>query len=114
MQTGDVQREICRVHRAGFLAADPSETLGIALSTLDGRQPLNALRHPPDAGTCGWFVWAGEEFPTADDAFAPMHIAHVPDYCPDLLQYLGLAPGWRVLLAPGYEDVWFDKTLLDV
>jgi hypothetical protein len=34
------------------------------------------------------------------------------DYCPSILPYLALPPGWRVLLAPGYEDVWFDGELL--
>jgi len=28
--------------------------------------------------------------------------------------YLARPPGWRVLLAPGQEDVWYDGTLLDV
>jgi hypothetical protein len=28
--------------------------------------------------------------------------------------YLALPPGWRFLLAPGYEDVWYDPTLLDL
>jgi hypothetical protein len=29
------------------------------------------------------------------------------------VKYFGLEPGWRFLLAPGYEDVWYDATLLD-
>lgn len=28
-------------------------------------------------------------------------------------QALALALGWRVLLAPSQEDVWFDQSLLD-
>jgi len=28
--------------------------------------------------------------------------------------FLGLPPGWRVLLAPGQEEVWFDAELLSV
>ncbi|WP_438268855.1 immunity protein Imm33 domain-containing protein [Paraburkholderia youngii] len=28
------------------------------------------------------------------------------------VRYLALPPGWRVLLAPDYEDVWFDGELL--
>ena len=110
----EAQREVCRRYRAGYMAAPPEQTFGVALPTLDGRQPLNALRHPPERGTCGWYVWAGEEFPTGDDAFAPLHVAHVPEHCPELAPYLGLAPGWRVLLAPGHVDVWYDRTLLDV
>jgi hypothetical protein len=25
-----------------------------------------------------------------------------------------LGPAWRFLIAPGYEDVWFDPSLLNV
>jgi hypothetical protein len=30
------------------------------------------------------------------------------------MKYLGLAPGWRFLVAPGYKDVWFDAKLLNI
>jgi hypothetical protein len=33
---------------------------------------------------------------------------------PALVPYLGLAPGWRVLLAPSHIDVWYDPMLLAV
>ena len=114
MQPNDHQQAICRRYGADYVEAPPADTLGIALTTMDGRQPLNALRHPPEGGACGWYVWAGEDFPTADDAFAPVHVAHVPQHCPALAPFLGLGPGWRVLLAPDYADVWYDSALLDV
>jgi hypothetical protein len=28
--------------------------------------------------------------------------------------YLALPPGWRFLIAPDYEDVWFDESLLHI
>ena len=31
----------------------------------------------------------------------------------EVLPYLGLAPGWRFLLAPGHVDVWFDPATLE-
>ncbi len=31
-----------------------------------------------------------------------------------IVPYLGLAPGWGVVLAPNYEDVWYDEKLLAV
>ena len=74
--------------------------------------PLNALRHPPEAGTSGWFIWAGGELSTAEDFFVPLHISHVGDWCPEILPYLALPPGFRVLLASGHEDVWLDESLL--
>ena len=51
--------------------------------------------------TSGWYVWAGEAFSDAPDFFQPMHIEHVISRCPEILPYLGLAPGWRFLIADG-------------
>ncbi len=36
----------------------------------------------------------------------------VRDHFTDVLPYLGLPPGWRFLVAPGYVDVWEDPALL--
>jgi hypothetical protein len=87
--------------------------VGIALETL-GLLPLNALRHPPEHGTCGWYIWGGSELPRDPEFFQALHVEHLNEYCAQRLPFLALAPGWRVLLAPGYEDVWYDETLLDV
>ena len=108
------QQEVCHRFRVDHFPAASTETLGIALNVRNGLVPLNGLRHPPDRGTCGWFVWAGETFSEAEDFFEPLHVAHVPEWAPAILPYLGLPPGWRFLIAPGYEDVWFDDALLDV
>lgn len=45
--------------------------------------------------------------------FSPLHASHVGQHVPDFLPYLALPPGWRVLLAPGHEDVWFDEGVRD-
>ena len=76
--------------------------------------PLNGLRHPPEQGTSGWFIWEGNSLSQDADFFASMHIEHLIDECPAVLPYLGLAPGWRFQIAPGYEDVWYDQALLNI
>lgn len=87
--------------------------LGISPNVLlPGLCPLNALRHRPDAGTSGWFVWAGETLGAEEDFFKPLHLEHLAEWCPTIQPFLALPPGWRVLLAPGQEDVWFDESLL--
>ena len=88
--------------------------IGIAPSESRDPVPLHALRHAPKGQSNGWFVWRGEEIPqNDDDFFVPSHVEHLPTHAPELLPYLALPAGWRVLLAPGYEDVWFDELLLD-
>ena len=105
------QLQMCNRFGAEFVAAPTDTKVGVALATL-GKAPLNGLRHPPEESTCGWYIWAGEEFSQSETFFQPVHVSHLSEYCPEAIQYLGLAPGWRFLIAPGHEDVWFDASLL--
>jgi len=108
------QQDICRRYGAAFMPPDETCKVGISESALRGDLPLNGLRHPPDIGTSGWFIWAGEELSAEPDFFTPLHLYHLDEECPAALPYLGLPPGWRFLVTGDYEDVWFDATLLDV
>lgn len=112
-QATDEQKAICKRFGSPVSVPSPELKVGIALHTLH-QTPLNALRHSVEPGTCGWYIWGGEDFSEVDDFFKPMHVAHLADYCPALLPCIGLAPGWRVLLAAGYADVWYDESLLKV
>ena len=76
--------------------------------------PINGLRHPPQADTCGWYIWCGEGYEEARDFFAPLHTQHVYENHPEIERLLGLAPGYRFLVARDYVDVWYDASLLDV
>jgi hypothetical protein len=109
----EAQREVCRRFGATFLQPRNDDKLGVALHTLSVL-PLNGLRHPTTEGTSGWYVWGGGEPGDDPEFLAPLHIAHLPDACPAALPYLGLPPGWRFLVAPDAEDVWFDASLLAV
>lgn len=108
------QKEICS--RYGVLgAASPSHLkIGITLNVKEGVLPINGLRHPPEGDTTGWYIWAGEEMENTDDFFVPLHVEHLEKWCPEVIPYLGLPAGWRFLIAPEYEDVWEDKSLLDI
>ena len=109
-----IQREVCKRFAAEFLPCSDGEKLGIAEGVRQGLLPINGLRHRPSGDTSGWYVWAGEEISDATDFFVPLHIEHLDEWCPQVKMYLGLAPGWRFLIAEGHEDVWFDSALLDV
>jgi ribosomal protein S18 acetylase RimI-like enzyme len=104
---------VCK--RAGVEPAPAASEfkLGIALDTLH-LEPLNGLRHPAEAGTCGWYIWGGQTLSQEAEFFQPLCVAHVADRCPRALKYLSLPPGWRFLDAPGFEDVWFDAQLLAI
>lgn len=84
--------------------------VGISASALRGDFPLHGLRVEPHDNLSGWFLWCGEmeEHP---DFFSPLHVEHFAERCPIVLPYLELPPGWRFVLAPGYEDVWYDPNV---
>jgi hypothetical protein len=86
--------------------------LGVSRDLRDGGWPLNGLRHPPEAGTNGWYLWVGAEPGSDADYFVPLHVEHLVDWRPEACAFLALPPGWRFLIAPGHEDVWFDAALL--
>jgi hypothetical protein len=92
--------------------AHGQDKVGVARNVGHGVLPLNALRHPTEDGSSGWVIWAGEEISSDPDFFLALHVSHLGEWCPEILPYLALPPGWRVLIAPGYEDVWFDETIL--
>ena len=104
--------QLCKVLRVEPQFPHPGEILGCALATLTpGTLPLNGLRHLPHRSS-GWYLWAGEELLQDEDFFAPLHVEHLPDLAGPVLPYLALPPGYRFLIAPGYEDVWYDAALL--
>lgn len=110
----ELQREICHKYEAEYLPAPSSLKAGVSINVREGVLPINGLRHPPEADTTGWYIWAGEDIPDDPDFFKPLHVEHLDYICPQIKKYLGLAPGWRFLIAENYEDVWFDESLLKV
>lgn len=105
------QLDICREYGSPFEPPREDEKLGVAIATLQ-LAPLNALRHPPEYGTCGWYVWGGETLPQDPEFFHPLHVYDLGSHAPQLVPFLALAPGWRVLLAPGQIEAWHDPSLL--
>lgn len=107
----NTQTSLCKRFGAECHPNQPHSKVGIALATL-GQQPINGLRHSPQDGTTGWYVWGGEQFSSAADFFQPVHIEHLDEILPTIIPYIGLPAGWRFQVAPGHEDVWFDPGLL--
>ena len=106
------QREICEIYKTDFVPCEELSKVGIALGTMR-LTPINGLRHVPEGGTNGWYIWGGKELSSRPDFFDPLHVQHLSDRCPLVLRYLGLPPGYRFILAGDYVDVWFDVALLN-
>lgn len=97
------QEAFCREHAVECVATSIGDRVGYAAST-ESLLPVNRLRHPAAGGTSGWYIWCGEEFSQASDFFAPFCASHVCERHPELRKRMGLPPGYRFLLAPGYLE----------
>ncbi|GIU46550.1 hypothetical protein TUM3794_39350 [Shewanella colwelliana] len=104
-------KEVCLRFDAIPHPIEDGEKLGIAIETI-GKLPINGLRHNPENGTCGWYIWCGEEMSQEDDFFKPLHASHIGECLPEIEPYLSLPPGSRFLIAGEYEDVWHDSALI--
>lgn len=105
---------ICMKYGSPLVETPENFKVGISRNVKDGLWPINGLRHPVEGNTTGWYIWAGEDFSTDPEFFVPLHVKHLEEWCPMVLKYLSLAPGWRFLVTNDYEDVWEDKSLLDI
>ena len=106
------QREVCKRFGATWFSSPARMKVGVAENVSTRLLPLNGLRHRPEGDTTGWYIWAGEELSSDPAFFKPLHTEHLKEWCPLVLKYLGLPPGWRFLVTETYEDVWYDPAIL--
>jgi hypothetical protein len=106
----EAQQQVCQRFGVEPYPAPSDLKVGVSRSVREGEIPLHGLRHPPEGDTTGWYIWAGP-FSDDPDFFVPLHVEHLAEWRPEVLDYLALPPGWRFLLAPDYEDVWEDESL---
>lgn len=103
------QKDICKQNNSDWKPINKQLMIGISADLL--ANPINGLRHPSEKGTTGWFIWTGE-YSINDDFFKPMCAEHLLQERPEIIKYLGLDIGYRLLMdSEGYEDIWFDETL---
>ncbi|MBU2566273.1 hypothetical protein KKG46_01795 [Patescibacteria group bacterium] len=105
------QKTICNKYKAEYLETPANFKIGISENIKNGL-PIHGLRHQQSGDTAGWYIWSGE-YSDDPNFFKPLHVQHLKEWCPQVIKYLGLAPGWRFLIDDkGHEDVWFDEKLL--
>ncbi|WP_145385289.1 immunity protein Imm33 domain-containing protein [Stieleria neptunia] len=104
------QQRLCDKYGVKPYPCVDGSKIGISLNVKEGVQPIHGLRCEPTVDTCGWYIWAGD-WSDDPDFFNPLHLEHLPEWCSQSLPFLQLPPGWRFLIAPDYEDVWFDENL---
>lgn len=110
-----IQKDCCIRFGVPYCRCPVNFKIGISENVDHGAFPINGLRHPLQEGVTGWYIWAGGEIPQNDpNFFKPLHAIHLEERCPQIIKYLGLPPGWRFLFAPEFEEVWEDRSLLEI
>jgi hypothetical protein len=107
----ELQLEVCRKYGATPVPVVIDDKVGISRNVRDGILPINGLRVRPEGGTCGWYIWAGENMSDEPDFFEPLHASHLQEWCEPAVPFLLLPPGWRFLIAGDFTDAWFDPDL---
>ncbi|QJI16665.1 hypothetical protein HKK58_23290 [Pseudomonas sp. ADAK22] len=106
------QQSICEWQGITPDRPQPGSKIGVAFGTL-GLRPLNGLRINPENGTNGWYLWGGMEWSEAEGFFSPLHVEHIADYLPEVVEYLDLPPGYRFYIdGSNFEDAWLDPELV--
>lgn len=109
------QNQLCLLKGVPCIATQGWHMVAVSKDLLNGKMPINGLRHPITEKLSGWYIWSGEEMDQDPEFWVVKHASHFAEEMPYLLQYLGLPPGWRFQIDDkGYEDVWEDKKLLQV
>jgi hypothetical protein len=83
---------MCVKFGAEYLRCPDDGRIGISKDFSVDVLPLHGLRHPPEFGETGWYIWTGE-YSEADDFFKPDFTAAAILPAPFVDDYLGLAPG---------------------
>jgi hypothetical protein len=108
----ELQRRMCREYGVDYTPPAPGSKVGIALQTLD-RWPIHGVRLPPTETTCGWYIFAGDEWSDDPDFYKPMCVEHMWEHCPLALAFLCLPPGWRFHIdGKGGYGASFDEQVL--
>jgi hypothetical protein len=103
------QLEICRKYNT-YWYPSPSHCISGLLSKDSSNSSFTAIRHLPQSGASGWFLWNDIFVP---DQFVPVEISHLEDLDDRIIKYLGLPPGYTFSISEGSETVSFDKALLN-
>lgn len=111
----DQQKLICAQFGVSHTPSPFNKMIAVAMESFKQKVlPVHGLRHPvQNENVTNWYIWCGE-YSEAEDFFKPIHVLHLVEIYPAALKFLGLAPGWRFLTDGSYEDVWFDKKLLEI
>ena len=106
------QKSICKKYDLHYQPVNLDLKVGITQNIKEGAKPIHGLRIKEEHGTSGWYFWSGE-WSNKEDFFEPIHGTHIKDYSNLILPYLGLPEGSRFIIDESYEDIWFDKSIIE-
>jgi len=113
-QWGRNQETVCERFQVEWVEWPRGLKVGVARNVRSGLAPFERTSPSPAGRSHRLVLVGGRSAVPGPGLLLPLHVEHLAEWCPAAIPYLGLPPGWRFLVAPGREDVWFDENLLDV
>jgi hypothetical protein len=114
-ETDERQRQLCAERQLPWTPPTGGSVVEVGRDVGTGLWPVRGMRLPIEGSACGWRLWAGEgEMSRSPDYFELVKVEYLYDRCQEVLPYLGLPPGWRFVVAPGYFDVTDDPAFSGV
>jgi hypothetical protein len=108
----ELQRRVCQAYGVEYTPPAFGSKVGIALQTL-ARRPIHGVRLLPTETTCGWYIFAGDEWSDDPDFYKPLCVEHLEEYCKFALPFLCLPAGWRFHTdGKGDHGASFDERVL--
>ena len=106
----DEQRRVCEQYKATFVPRLPVLKVGICAR----REGRNSADSWIEDGSRPWHDGLVHLAQATSQAERVFHRCTLNTCQSGVLrrQFLGLPPGWRFLIADGFEDVWYDAKLL--
>lgn len=106
------QESFC--HQVGAKLDPPhaSHTVAISAGVLEGTRPLEGVRYPAKKPQSGWYLTT-DLYDGNIQSMKGVHLEHLTRNASDLLDLIGLPPGYRFELRhSGEVDVWLDPEVL--
>ncbi|MBY8934865.1 immunity protein Imm33 domain-containing protein [Pseudomonas fluorescens] len=102
--SSSAQSVICEKY--GMSVQPPEAMVALAIGSL-GNTPIFGTRvQLPEGGNISWFIHCGE-YSAAEDFYKPVHVHHLSEVLPQVVNYLCLPTGAKFIIdTAGYEDVW--------
>jgi hypothetical protein len=105
---GAAQERVCATFGTPYVACPSDSLIRLSPNLRAGTFPIHGVRFAPGEGSCGWYIWSGDES-ACPEFFLSVEASLLVQWAPITLPFLGLPDGWRFILTHDDVEVWEEK-----